>query len=269
MTYRVGTRGSTLALRQTTLVCDRLQAAYPDDAFVPVVISTRGDRVTDRPLSELGGNGVFTSEIERALRAHEIDFAVHSMKDLPAVLSEGLCLSRAWPREDPRDVLVARAAPSFDALPQGAVVATGSVRRSLFVRRRRPDLTLVNIRGNVDTRLRKLFAPEGDEPRLDAVILAAAGLVRLGRTDVITEYLDPMWMIPAPNQGQLALELRAEDAALKARLDALGDPDAERAAVAERAFLRRTGATCRDAVAAWAHVVDGNLQLESFYEPVR
>ena len=268
MTYRIGTRGSKLALAQANHVRDRLAAAYPDDSFALVTVVTRGDRVTDRPLAELGG-GAFVREIERALLAGEIDLAVHSMKDLPAAQPEGLVLSKAWTRADARDVLVSRTGKGVADLPPGAVVATGSVRRATFLRQRRPDLRLVDIRGNVDTRLRKLFAPGPDEPQLDAIVLAAAGLVRLGRTDVITEYLDPAWMIPAPNQGQLALELRAGDTALRAKLDALGDDRAEAVAQAERAFLRSTGATCHEAVAAYARFENGRLEMERFYEPAR
>lgn len=269
MTVRIGTRGSQLALIQAACVRRRLAAAWPGCTFETVVVSTRGDREVDRPLTALGGPAVFTAEIERALLKHEIDLAVHSMKDLPAELPAGLVLTQAWPREDPRDVLVSRTGCGLAALPLGARVATGSVRRSLFLRRHRTDLTLVDIRGNVDTRLRKLFSPAADEPRLDALVLAAAGLHRLGRADVISEYLDPTWMIPAPNQGQLAIEVRAEDTLLKARLDRLGDPDAERVAAAERAFLRATGATCREPVAAYARLIDGRLEVATYYERTR
>ena len=277
MTYRIGTRGSRLATVQASLVRDRLASAYPEHGFELVPIVTQGDRVTDRPLSAIGGSGVFVREIERALLAGEIDLAVHSMKDLPAEQPEGLCLAKAWTREDPRDALVvsptclrSRTVPGSDdslgLLPPGATVATGSVRRTLFLKRKRPDLRVVDIRGNVDTRLRKLFEPAADEQRLDAIVLAAAGLRRLGREDAVTAYLDPTWMIPAPNQGQLAIELRAASESLKAMVDALGDDEAEAMAQAERSFLKATGATCHEAVAAYAHVVDGELKLESFYE---
>lgn len=267
MHWRLGTRGSRLALIQTESVRARLAAAYPEDTFETVIIKTTGDRLADRPLAALGTSAAFTAEIERALLADEIDLAVHSMKDLSALIPEGLSLAKAWPREDARDVLVARTARSLDDLPPGAVVATGSVRRSHFLRQRRPDLTLVEIRGNVDTRLRKLFDPQPDEPQLDAIVLAAAGLKRLGRTEVITETLDPAWMIPAPHQGQLALEVRAADCARKARLDALGDDAAQQAVEAEHAFLVSTGATCRDPVAAYARFVDNRLILTTFFQP--
>ena len=154
----------------------------------------------------------------------------------------------------------------LELLPIGATVATGSVRRSTFLRLRRPDLNIVDIRGNVDTRLRKLFEPRADEPPLEAIVLAAAGLKRLGRAEVISGYLDPGWMIPAPNQGQLAIELRVGDDSLKAKIDALGDEAAETVARAERDFLKSTGATCHEAVAAYARFEDGELKIESYYE---
>ena len=271
VTYRIGTRGSKLAMVQATLVRDRLAAACPMDHFELVTSASKGDRITDRPLADLGG-GAFVREIERALLAREIDLAVHSMKDLPAEQPEGLCLAKAWTREDPRDVLVLRnrevrsVGDPLELLPIGATVATGSVRRSTFLRLRRPDLNIVDIRGNVDTRLRKLFEPRADEPPLEAIVLAAAGLKRLGRAEVISGYLDPGWMIPAPNQGQLAIELRVGDDSLKAKIDALGDEAAETVARAERDFLKSTGATCHEAVAAYARFEDGELKIESYYE---
>jgi len=262
MTYRIGTRGSKLALVQTESVKSRLAAAYPDDTFEIVTIRTKGDVVTDRPIAAIGDSSLFTREIETALVERRVDLAVHSMKDLAAECPDGLCLAKAWTREDPRDALVARAGVrSLADLPPGATVATGSVRRDALLRRLRPDLRIVGLRGNVDTRLRKLFEPAVDEPKLDAIVLAAAGLRRLGREDVITEYLDPHKMIPAPNQGQLAIELRAEDAELKRKLDALGDDGAELIARAERGFLRETGADCHRPVGALAEIRDGRFQL--------
>jgi len=262
MTYRIGTRGSKLALIQAEFVKSRLMAAYPDDAFEVVTIRTRGDVVTDRPIAAIGDNSLFTREIETALLEKRIDFAVHSMKDLAAEGPEGLTLAKAWLREDPRDVLVCRdGVRSLADLPTGATVATGSVRRDALLRRMRPDLKIASLRGNVDTRLRKLFEPTADEPKLDAIVLAAAGLKRLGREDVVTEYLDPQKMIPAPNQGQLAIELRAEDVALKAKLDALGDDRADLIARAERAFLKETGADCHRPVGALAEIRHGCLRL--------
>jgi len=260
--YRIGTRGSKLALVQTEFVRNRLEAAYPADTFEVVTIRTKGDVVTDRPIAAIGDNSLFTREIETALLENRIDLAVHSMKDLAADCPAGLTLAKAWVREDPRDVLVARAGVrSLADLPAGATVATGSVRRDALLRRKRPDLRIVGLRGNVDTRLRKLFAPTADEPKLDAIILAAAGLKRLGRTDVVSEHLDPAWMVPAANQGQLAIELRTADAELKAKLDALGDDKAELIACAERDFLRETGADCHRPVGALAEIRYGRFTL--------
>ena len=260
--YRIGTRGSKLAVIQTEFVKTRLEAAYPEDRFEVVVIRTKGDRVTDRPIAAIGDSSLFTREIEEALLDGRIDLAVHSMKDLAAECPKGLTLAKAWTREDPRDALVSRDGRSTLAeLPEGATVATGSVRRNALLRRMRPDLRIVDIRGNVDTRLRKLFDPAADEPQLDAIVLAVAGLKRLGRADVITECLDPVKMIPAANQGQLAIELRADDAELKAKIDALGDDAAELDAFAERAFLKETGADCHQPVGALASVRNGRRTL--------
>ena len=262
MKYRIGTRGSKLALMQAEFARGRLSAAYPGDAFEIVVIRTKGDAVTDRPVAEIGDNSLFTREIETALIEGRIDLAVHSMKDLAAKLPDGLTLAKAWKREDPRDVLVARnGVRSLDDLPKGATVATGSVRRDALLRRRRPDLNIVGLRGNVDTRLRKLFEPAEGETRLDAIVIAAAGLNRLGRADVISEYLDPEWMVPAANQGQLAIELRSDNAELKGKVDALGDDAAEAVAFAERAFLKETGSDCRRPVGALARLKNGRISL--------
>ena len=261
-TYRIGTRGSKLALVQTGLVKARLEAAYPEDAFETVVISTRGDRETNRAIAAIGDNALFTREIETALLENRIDLAVHSMKDLPAECPAGLTLAKAWPREDPRDVLVARTGvKSIADLPAGARVATGSPRRDLFLRRLRSDLDIIGIRGNVDTRLRKLYTPQADEPHLDAIILAAAGLKRLGLDAHILQYVCVEEMLPAANQGQLAIELRAGDVELKAKVDALGDETAEKVAVAERSFLREIGADCHQPIAAYAEAVGKTVRL--------
>ena len=266
MNYRIGTRGSKLALVQTAFVRDRLERAYPDDTFETVVIKTKGDAVTDRPIAAIGDNALFTREIEQALLEGRIDLAVHSMKDLASACPAGLTLAKAWPREDPRDVFIARdRRTTLENLPIGATVATGSPRRDLLLRRLRPDLTVVGIRGNVDTRLRKLFEPAADEPHLDGLVLAAAGLKRLGREREILQCLPENEMIPAANQGQLAIELRASDEALKAKVDALGDDAAETVATAERAFLREIGADCHVPVGAFARVTEGGVKLRCVF----
>ena len=243
---------------QTEFVKTRLEAACPDDSFETVVIRTKGDLVTDRPIATIGDSSLFTREIERALMDGEIDLAVHSMKDLAAECPAGLTLAKAWTREDPRDVLVCRRGKgTLAGLPPGATVATGSVRRNALLKRMRPDLRIVDIRGNVDTRLRKLFEPQADEPQLDAIVLAAAGLKRLGRADVISEYLDPAKMIPAANQGQLAIELREADAVLRAKVDALGDDAADAVACAERIFMKEVLADCHMPIGVLARL-EGN-----------
>ena len=260
MKYRIGTRASRLATIQTEFVKKRLEEAFPGDVFETVPIRTKGDVVVDRPISQIGDSSLFTREIETALLEKRIDLAVHSMKDLAAECPVGLVLAKAWKREDPRDVLVARrGVASFDALPAGAKVATGSVRRDALLRRKRPDLEILPMRGNVDTRLRKLFSPAPGEPELDAIVIAAAGLKRLGMASAIAEYLDPEWMVPAPNQGQLAIELRAEDSALKEKIDSLGDDAAEAVAFAERAFLKENGGDCRRPVGALAESRHGRI----------
>jgi len=266
MTCRIGSRGSKLALAQTEFVRARLAEAFPADSFEIVVISTKGDRVTDRPIASLGDNALFTREIEQALIDRRIDLAVHSMKDLPATCPDGLALAKAWVREDPRDAFLSRDGKTTLAnLPLGATVASGSPRRSVLLRRMRPDLKIVGIRGNVDTRLRKLFTPEPGEPVLDGLILAVAGLRRLGRADAIVEVLDADRMIPAANQGQLALELRSDDIALKAKLDALGSDADESVAAAERGFLREIGADCHVPIGAFAEELDGKVRLRCVF----
>jgi len=262
MKYRIGTRSSRLATIQTGFVKKRLEEAFPEDSFDIVPISTKGDVVVDRPIAEIGDSSLFTREIETALLENRIDLAVHSMKDLAAECPDGLVLAKAWKREYPRDVLVAKPGiASFADLPVGAKVATGSVRRDALLRRKRPDIEILPMRGNVDTRLRKLFSPAPGEPELDAIVIAAAGLKRLGRESVITEYLDPEWMVPAPNQGQLAIELRSGDAALKEKVDSLGDDAAEAIAFAERAFLKENGGDCRRPVGALAESRNGRMRM--------
>lgn len=267
MHYKIGTRGSQLALAQTRSVAARLASACPEDTFEIVVLTSRGDRLASTPLPMLGA-GAFVRELQEQLLAGAVDVLVHSMKDLPAEEPPGLTLTKAWTRADARDALVTRSGGGLASLPPGAIVATGSVRRRHFLRLRRPDLRFVEIRGNVDTRLRRLFESDSSGgPAIDALVLAAAGLDRLGRSEAIAERLDPKWMIPAPNQGQLAIEVRAADVVLKAKIDALGDDESERIAAAERGYLHDCGATCRDAVAAFAHMVDGEIVTEKFFAP--
>ena len=203
---RIGTRGSRLALWQANHVADLLRPLAAPRPVELVEIQTTGDQVRDRPLAQIGGDGLFTKEIQKALQAGAVDLAVHSLKDLPTIPVEGLCLAAVPRRGASGDAFVSLRHRGFDALPLGAVVATSSLRRRAQVLHRRPDLRLVDIRGNVETRLRKLA-----EQDLDALILAQAGLERLGLAEAITELLDPTWMLPAVGQGALGLECRADD----------------------------------------------------------
>src|SRR5262245_30699738 len=197
-----------------------------------VTIRTTGDMVRDRPLSEVGGKGLFTKEIEEALAAGDVDLAVHSAKDMPTVLPGGLIIAAVLPREDPRDVFISRKASSLRELPAGAVVGTASLRRQALVKRLRPDLEVVPFRGNVETRLRKLDAGE-----VDATLLALAGLKRLGLADKATATLDAEVFIPAVGQGIIALETRESDATTRALLAAINHADSMTALITERAFL--------------------------------
>ena len=254
----IGTRGSKLALIQTELVRGALLARHPGLSIAVQQITTRGDAVRDRSLAAaaIDDRGVFIGEIEAALRDGRIDLAVHSAKDLPSTLPPDMAVAAWTRRADPLDVLVSRAGGLRD-LPPGARVGTSSPRRACQLRAQRPDLTVLDIRGNVDTRLRKLADGE-----YDAIVLAAAGLARLGLSDAITESFAPDLMLPAAGQGALAVEVRAADAATAALLDTLNDPATAAALTAERAFLAATGGGCAAVIAAYATVGDdGALHL--------
>jgi hydroxymethylbilane synthase len=255
---RIGTRGSPLALVQARQVQARMAAVHgfdPADLALEV-IRTTGDAISDRPLSEVGGKGLFTKEIEEALLNGVIDLAVHSAKDLPTVLPEGLAILAVLPREDPRDVFISRKAAAIEALPAGAVVGTASLRRQALVKRLRPDLAVVSLRGNVETRLRKLDAGE-----VDATLLALAGLKRLGMERVATAVLPIETFPPAVGQGIIALEARASDQRTSALLAAINDADSFAALTAERAFLAVLDGSCRTPIAGHAAVAAGRLEL--------
>lgn len=278
MRYLIGTRGSKLALVQTDYVIDKLKRAYPDDDFKAVIIKTTGDLEQKKSLDKIGSKGIFVKEIEDELLSGKIHMAVHSMKDMPDEPVAGLTFAKAWKREDPRDVLVLKNAASLDELPHGAVIGTGSRRRKDQLLKLRPDLKVVGIRGNIDTRLRKLYDGEiiyeeiadntvnnneianekqnkYNEYRLDGIVLAAAGIKRIGRDSEITQYFSEDDMIPAPAQGTLALELRADNAKLMAKLDALSDEKTNLCAGIEREFLKRIGGNCHLPVAAYCDIV--------------
>jgi hydroxymethylbilane synthase len=254
---RLGTRGSTLARWQTDYVVGLLTMAWPALICEVVVFHTQGDRVLDTPLPLLGGKGIFTAGLEAALHSGAIDLAVDSLKDLPTEIPGGLALGAVPVRAEAADVLVSRADYSLETLPQGATVGTSSRRRAAQLLHRRPDLRILNVRGNVDTRIRKALAVDG---LYDALLLAHAGLARLGHTHVITQVLPLDVMLPAPGQGALGIQCRADQATL-ALLAPLNHAPTRMAVDAERAFLVRLGGGCAVPIAAYATVEDGHLQL--------
>jgi hydroxymethylbilane synthase len=259
---RLGTRGSALARAQTALVVRALGQADPElaapGALEVVAIATSGDRVTDRPLAEIGGKGLFCKELEAALLERRIDLAVHSVKDLPTWLPQGLVLGAVLARGDPRDVLITPSRAGLDALPPGAVVGTASPRRQAQLLARRPDLRVVNFRGNVDTRLKKLAAGA-----VDATLLAQAGLERLGIAPAGATVLSPEVMLPAVGQGAIGVECRADDASILARLKAIDDLKTAACIGAERALLAALDGSCRTPIAGHASFEGGRLRLEA------
>ena len=255
---RLGTRGSPLALAQARIVRQALATAHgfdPDQIAIEV-IRTSGDRIQDRPLADVGGKGLFTKEIEEALAAGTIDLAVHSSKDMPTVLPPGLVLSAFMEREDPRDAFISRKAKSIADLPRGATVGTASLRRQAMVKRQRPDLTIVPLRGNVETRLRKL-----DEGVADATLLALAGLKRLGLADAATAVLDVNEFLPAVGQGAIGIETRADDLLTRELLAAINHADTFSALATERAFLAVLDGSCRTPIGGHATISGGRLSF--------
>jgi len=253
---RLGTRGSPLALWQARHVADLLRAVAPDRPVELVEIETAGDQERDAPLTVIGGEGVFTKEIQRALLERRVDVAVHSLKDLPTFAAPGLVLGAVPPRGPAGDAFISRLHRSIAELPTGAVVATSSLRRRAQLLHYRPDLHLENIRGNIGTRLLKM-----EELRLDGLILAQAGLERLGMGEVITEILDPKWMLPAVGQGALGLECRAEDADVAALLQQINDRATFGAVRGERAMLRALGGGCQVPIGAASAITGEQLTL--------
>jgi hydroxymethylbilane synthase len=255
---RIGTRGSPLALAQAHTVRDRLSAAHgraPDEIAIHV-IKTTGDRITDRPLSEAGGKGLFTKEIEEALLANEIDIAVHSSKDMPTALPEGLALIACLEREDVRDVFISRSARTIADLPQSALVGSASLRRQALVKRLRPDLRVAVFRGNVQTRLRKL-----DEGEVDATLLALAGLKRLGLEREATAILPLDVFPPAIGQGAIGIEARADDTRTRDLVAPIAHRDTLAALETERAFLAALDGSCRTPIAGLATVDRNAVQF--------
>ena len=255
---RIGSRGSPLALVQAREVQSRIATAHGVDAAAIEIkiIRTTGDVVQDRPLADAGGKGLFAKEIEEALLAGSIDLAVHSSKDLPTVLPAGLVLAGFLAREDVRDAFISRKAKSLRDLVPGAVVGTASPRRAALVKRLRPDLQVAMLRGNVETRLRKLDAGE-----VDATLLAVAGLKRLGLLSAATAILDPDEFVPAVGQGAIGIETRADDGRIRALVAAIDDPDTNTALTAERAFLAVLDGSCRTPIGGHAKLADGELRF--------
>lgn len=259
----VGTRGSALAQWQTEWVIGRIAALLPLYACEPLVIRTRGDRVQDLPLAAIGAEGLFVKELEEHLLERRIDLAVHSLKDLPTRQPEGLVVAAYPEREDPSDALVSVRYRSLADLPEGARVGTGSPRRRAQLAAVRPDLRFAEIRGNLDTRLAKLSGERLEGEPYDAIVLACAGLRRLGKEGWITQVLPPETCLPAPGQGILALEVRSDDRALASALLALDHPETRAAAVAERTLLRLVEGGCQAPLGTLARVEHGQLRLEA------
>jgi hydroxymethylbilane synthase len=255
--FRLGTRKSLLAMTQSTWVKDLIEGLWPNIRVDLVKITTKGDRILDVPLAKVGGKGLFVKEIEDALLREDVDLAVHSLKDVPTEVPEGLEVSVFPKREDPRDALISRSGLTLDRLPEGARVGTSSLRRMVQLRAKRPDLEILSLRGNLDTRIRKL-----DEGEFDAILLAVAGLRRLGLQGRITEYLGPDVMLPAIGQGSLAIELRGSDSTLRRILEPVHHEETAVCVAAERAFLACLEGGCQVPIGGYARIMDGVLVLE-------
>lgn len=253
---RIGTRGSQLALWQARWVQSAIQGLQPDARTELVIIKTKGDKIIDVPLAKVGGKGLFVKELEEALLDGRIDVAVHSMKDMPAEIPTGLTIGAIPQRENPLDVLLTHAFPGLTELPRGARVGTSSLRRSAQLQHQRPDLNIEPLRGNLDTRLKKLAAGG-----LDAIVLAAAGLIRLGLADRITAFLDTQSMLPAVGQGALCIECRNDDARVAPLMQALDHAQTRCVVTAERAFLFRLEGGCQVPIAGHGILEQGRLRL--------
>jgi hydroxymethylbilane synthase len=253
---RIGTRGSKLALWQARWVQQAIEEQWPETRTELTIIKTTGDKITDVPLAKVGGKGLFVKEIEEALMDGRIDLAVHSMKDMPAELPHGLFISAVPERENPLDALISKDNISFTQLPPGARVGTSSLRRASQLLHRRPDLKIRTLRGNLDTRLKKLSG--GD---LDAIVLATAGLKRLGLDHLITSVLEPDIMLPAVGQGALCIESRTHDSRTSQMVTSLDHAATHPAVIAERAFLHRLEGGCQVPIAAFATLANEQLKL--------
>lgn len=253
---RIGTRGSALALWQAEWVKSELEKKHPGMAVTLTKIKTTGDKILDVPLAKVGGKGLFVKEIEEAMLGGDIDIAVHSMKDVPTQFPDGLHLGAITKREDPRDALLSRNKVPLKDLPHGANVGTSSLRRQAQLMHLRPDFVIQQLRGNVDTRLRKL-----KEGRFDAIILAASGVKRLGLAENVTEYIDPEISLPAIGQGALGIECRVDDRELNDLIGFFNHPDSRTCVTGERALLRRLEGGCQVPIACYGHIKSGKLLL--------
>ncbi|WP_437652292.1 hydroxymethylbilane synthase [Sorangium sp. So ce1182] len=258
MDFTLATRRSALALAQSRAFARSLEAAVPDLSLRELEVVTSGDRTQDRSLQDIGGKGLFIKELEEALLDRRADFAVHSIKDVPAEIAPALCLACIPAREDPRDALVTRSGAPLADLPAGARVGTSSLRRAVALREARPDLVIEPVRGNVDTRLRKV-----SDGAFDAIVLALAGLKRLGLADRATEVLSPEVSLPAIGQGALGIECRTDDESVRDVLSALADAEATTCVTAERAVMAAVEGSCRTPVAAYAVRDGGALWLRA------
>ncbi|MCD6353016.1 MAG: hydroxymethylbilane synthase [Proteobacteria bacterium] len=253
----MGTRGSALALCQTNRVKERLEERYPHLSFQVVTIKTTGDKITDVPLAKVGGKGLFVKEIEEALLERRIDLAVHSMKDLPGVLPPDLILGAITKREDPRDIFISRKEKYLKRLPRGARIGTSSLRRQSQLLSFRPDFIIDPLRGNLDTRIKRL-----ETSKLDGIIVAAAGIIRMGWKDKITQYLPATTILPAIGQGALGIETRRDDAETNKLIFSLNHLETSRTVGAERAFLKRLEGGCQVPIAGFGMIEKGLLSLE-------
>jgi hydroxymethylbilane synthase len=264
MILKIGTRSSKLALAQAQWVRERIVAQYPDLRVELITVRTQGDRVRDKPLSAIGGKGLFVKEIEEALLRKEIDIAVHSLKDVPAELPESLSIGVIPEREAPYDALISKDNTSIEALPKGSRIGTSSLRRAAQLLHYRPDLEIVPIRGNVDTRIRKIQSQD-----LYAIVIAAAGLRRIGLADHITQVLSTAIMLPAIGQGALGLELRREDQETENMVMCLDHYPTHITVQAERAFLKELKGGCQLPVACFGKLTDAGLSLDGLVADVR
>jgi len=253
---RIATRKSPLALWQAEYVRDQLLHHHPDLKVELMKMSTQGDKILDTPLAKVGGKGLFVKELESGMLNGEADIAVHSMKDVPVELPEGLHLAVICPREDPRDAFVSNTFKTFESLPEGARLGTSSLRRQCQLSALRPDLKVLDLRGNVNTRLQKL-----DNGDYDAIILAAAGLKRLGMAERITEFLDPAVSLPAIGQGAVGIECRVDDERINRLIAPLNDPDTHTRVLAERAMNHRLQGGCQVPIAGYAELSKGILLM--------